>query len=534
MKFRTVLIVTLVLIVAFAVGVGAEGPRQGGELTILQSASADNVDPQRTTLSASWWVFSMIVDNLTALGHNLEPEPHLAESWKMSEDGLTWTFHLRRGVRFHDGTPLNAEAVAFSLNRFVTTAPLKWMLAPVEEAIAVDEYTVELRLKEPFPLLLYMLSVDYTGIISPAALEKYGDDFGIKGMVGTGPFKLQEFVPGDKVVLVRNEEYTWGPPHVENKGPAHLERIIFRVIPEGMTRIMELERGRNMLTPAIPLVDWVRLKADPNIQVIEVPGRGADYIAFNVTKWPFDDVRIRQAFIHAIDVEPIIAVVLEGLAVRAYGITAPGQIGYWEGLPEFAAPYLEYDPEKARQLFAEAGWVPGPDGILVHEETGRRAEFEWWRSSVPGAELDAAEVKVEQLRGIGIDIELVLMEGGTLRVRRGEGVHDLFQWGYGWSYACGVLNFFYHTDNVGGSNANHLSDPKMDELIEIARTAIDPEVRLEAIAEAQRYAIELALMVPLWHSLAGYAATADVGGLELLVLHPWWTRDIFALDLYGR
>ena len=128
------------------------------------------------------------------------------------------------------------------------------------------------------------------------------------------------------------------------------------------------------------------------------------------------------------------------------------------------------------------------------------------------------------------------MEGGALRVKRGEGVHDLFMWGYGWPYACGVLHFFYHTDNIGGSNANHFSDPKMDELIETARTAIDPKVRQEALAEAQRYAVELALMVPLWHSLRIWAGGPAIGGMDRLVMDPYlgWSANSFSLDLYIR
>ncbi|MBT9132714.1 MAG: Glutathione-binding protein GsiB [Syntrophomonadaceae bacterium] len=549
MKNR-ILVLSLVMLLALSlVAVGCprpvevvppvvEVPKPGGELTILQAASADNLDPIHSTLFATYFVISLILDELVALDQNLQPVPHLAESWKVSEDELTWTFQIRKGIRFHDGTPLNAEAVAFTLNRFAAEARLKWMLAAVEEVVVIDEYVVEVRLRDPAPLLLYMLAKDWTGIVSPTAVEKYGDDFGIKAMVGTGPFILQEFVPGDKVLLVRNEDYTWGPPYVENRGPAHLERITFRVIPEEMTRVMEFEVGRGMAIRAIPHIDVPRFRADPDIQMAEIPVAGADYLAFNVTRWPFDDVRIRQAFIHAINVEPLIEIVLGGLAERAYSIVAPGQVGYWKGIREFAAPFLAHDPERALQLFAEAGWLPGPDRVLVHQETGTRAAFEWWRTIVPGAEFDATEVKIEQLREIGVEIELLAMEGGTLGARRGEGVHDIFQWGYGWPYACGALHFFYHTDNVGTTNANHLSDQKMDALIHTARTALDPEVRFNAIAEAKRYAIEMALMAPLWHELIFYAVTGDVGGFDLYAAQerPYggWSRNSLALDLFIR
>ena len=332
MKFKSLLIIGLIFAMAFAVGLGAgaEEPRRGGTLTHLATSSPDNLDPQGTVMAISWWVFARMVDTLTARDHNLEIVPHLAESWEMSEDGLTWTFHLRRGVRFHDGTPFNAEAAAFSFNRFVAEA-LVGILPQLKETVAVDEYTIEMRLTVPAPRFLDDLASAYAGIISPAAVKKYGEDFGIKNMVGTGPFKFYEFIPGDRVTIVRNEEYTWGPAFVKNPGPAHIERIVLKVIPEAMTRVMEFEdraaRG-DAVTAMIPPADVLRLKADPDIQTLTTLVSGADILFINTTIWPFDDLRVREALIHAIDTRPVVEYVLEGLAVPAYTFISPTQIDY--------------------------------------------------------------------------------------------------------------------------------------------------------------------------------------------------------------
>jgi peptide/nickel transport system substrate-binding protein len=332
MKFKSLLIIGLIFAMAFAVGLGAgaEEPRRGGTLTHLATSSPDNLDPQGTVMAISWWVFARMVDTLTARDHNLEIVPHLAESWEMSEDGLTWTFHLRRGVRFHDGTPFNAEAAAFSFNRFVAEA-LVGILPQLKETVAVDEYTIEMRLTVPAPRFLDDLASAYAGIISPAAVKKYGEDFGIKNMVGTGPFKFYEFIPGDRVTMVRNEEYTWGPAFVKNPGPAHIERIVLKVIPEAMTRVMEFEdraaRG-DAVTAMIPPADVLRLKADPDIQTLTTLVSGADILFINTTIWPFDDLRVREALIHAIDTRPVVEYVLEGLAVPAYTFISPTQIDY--------------------------------------------------------------------------------------------------------------------------------------------------------------------------------------------------------------
>jgi peptide/nickel transport system substrate-binding protein len=532
---KRILVITITLAMLLSISIvtiGTARPIRGGELVVLLVTSPDNLDPQRTNLIPSFMVFSLIVSTLTAIDHNLEPAPYLSESWEMSEDGLTWTFNLRRGVRFHDGTPVNAEAVAFSLNRFITEGLLRAMLRPVKEVIAVDEYIVEMRLKEPFPLLLENLSSQYTGIIAPAAVEKYGAAHGIKNMVGSGPFKFYAFIFGDRATVVRNEEYAWGPAFVKNRGPAHLERIVFRVVPEDMTRVMELETGRGVYTDLVPTIDIPRLRVDPNIQAKERLWTGAATLTINVTEWPLSDVRIRQALNHAIDREVIIEHVLDGLAIRAFSNFSPAQAGFYTGVKEIG---YEFDPERARELFAEAGWLPGPDGILVHRETGRRAEFELWVATI-AERIRASEVIKDQLREIGVDLRLTIMEGGILvaRWRRIPPEHDMLFRQYSWPWVCGALNMIYRSVGIGAGNASHLADPRMDELIEIALTALDPKVRVTAMNEAQRYAVELATEIHLWHPLLFAMASADVGGMELLGAHPWWSRQIFALDLYIR
>ncbi|MBT9143927.1 MAG: Heme-binding protein A [Dehalococcoidia bacterium] len=501
-------------------------------LTVLLTTTPDIIDPAKTNLIPSYTVFSLIVSTLVAFDHDLKIVPYLAESWEASGDELTWTFQIRRGVRFHDGTPVNAEAVAWSLNRFRTEGLLRGFLAPIREVVAVGEYVVEIRLHEVFPLLLQELAIEYVGIVSPAAVEKYGVEHGIKNMVGSGPFKFYEFIHGDRAVVVRNEEYVWGPAFVKNRGPAHLERIIFRVVPEAATRIMELERGRAVYTGAIPTGDILRLKADPNIQAMETLWRGSASLTINVTKWPLSDVRIRRALNHAVDRDIIIEHVLDGFAVRAYSNFSPAQVGFYAGVKKIA---YEFDPQKARELFAEAGWSPGPDGILIHRETGTRAEFELWVATIE-ERIRASEVIKAQLREIGVDLRLTVKEGGAIVAgwRRVPPVHDMLFRQYGWPIVDGALHTIYHSGNIGAGNASHLAYEPMDELVGIVKAHPDPAVRARALKEAQMLSVKLATEIPLWHPISFAMATADVGGVELLAAHPWWSRRVFALDLYVR
>ena len=535
MKFKSLLIIGLIFAMAFAVGLGAgaEEPRRGGTLTHLVSASPDNIDPHGTVMGVSAWVFSRMLDTLVARDHNLKIVPHLAESWEMSPDGLTWTFQLRRGVQFHDGTPFNAEAAAFSFNRFVEVALIGGVvLVQLKETVAVDEYTIEMRLTVPAPWFLDDLTSAYTGIISPAAVKKYGEDFGIKNMVGTGPFKFYEFIPGDRVTIVRNEEYTWGPAFVKNPGPAHIERIVLKVIPEAMTRVMEFEdrvaRG-DAVTAVIPPGEVLRLKADPDVQTLTRPTTGADFLSINTTIWPFDDVRLREALIHAIDTEAIVEYVLEGLAIPAYTYISPAQIGYKYAAGPIPPIRRPFDPQRARELFAEAGWLPGPDGILVHQETGRRAEFGLLAHT---GHIGEPEVIKEQLREVGLEIRITILEPAASVARAREGVYELYLIAYGWPDITALLDF--HSREIGGFNFSFLSDPLVDELLERAHTDLDPEVRAAAWNRAHVRILELAPFVPMWHDMLFFFASRAIGGVELLGAHPLWSAYIAALDLYVR
>jgi peptide/nickel transport system substrate-binding protein len=511
-----------------------EVPKPGGTLTFLAVASPDNLDPQVTVMAISFWVFSLMVDTLVAVDHNLEIVPHLAESWEMSEDGLTWTFHLRRGVRFHDGTPFNAEAAAFSFNRYIKVAPGR-LLPQLKETVAVDEYTIEMRLTAPAPMLLDVLSGAFTGIISPAAVAKYEDDHGIRNMVGTGPFKFSEFIPGERVVVVRNEEYTWGPGFVKNPGPAYLERIELLVIPEAMTRVMEFEdrvRREDAVTAAIPTGDILRLKADPAIQTLSRPATGAVLLFINTTLWPFDDVRLREALWHAINTKDAIEFVMDGLAAPAYTFISPAQIGYEMAAGPIRPIVRQFNPERARELFAEAGWLPGPDGILVHQETGRRAEFGLLAPSTPPERIAQAEVTKAQLREIGLEIRITILESAAAVARAREGVYELFIVGYSWPDITRGFDLF-HTRQIGGLNFSFFSDPQVDRLVEIGFTSLDAAERAAAWNAAHVRILEKAPFVPWWYPKLFAMASTDVGGwAEYLGAHPWWSRVIFALDLH--
>jgi len=522
-----VIITTLALLLSISiVTIGTAGPIPGGELVLLWATEPDILDPHRTTLTVSNWVHSRIGDRLVTVDHNLNIVPSLAKSWDVSEDGLIWTFHLRRGVRFHDGQPLNADAVVFTIPRFIRMSPVGWRLAPVQEVKAIDDYTVEFRLARTYPIFLHKLAMIYSSILSPAAVEKYGADYGRVAAIGTGPFKFYEWITGERLVLVRNEEYTWGPAHVANKGPAHLERITLRFIPEAIARILELEIGVGTMTFDVPTIDVSRLVKDPDIQVLKAPGFGLAYMALNVEDRFLADVRVRRAINHAIDKEMIVEAVLEGLAFVAHGTLSPQHTYFWEGVKEFA---FQYDPKKANQLLTEAGWILGPDGIRVHKETVERLAPVLWTSVVePWPTL--AVVIAAQLQKIGVDLQIVTMETGTLLARRPEGKHSIFMLAHTWPHGCGTLIF--HFQGRRPTNSARFADPRVDELLIIATTSIDAKERVAAMNEIQRIVLEEAVHVSLYHTMSIWGATLDVKNLDLVFAHRWLSAEILAMDVY--
>ena len=188
----------------------------------------------------------MIYEPLVTVDYNYEFRPGLAESWETSEDGLTWTFKLQDGVTFHDGTEFNADVVKWWLEG-MQLGVNSYMFESMTSAEVIDDLTIALTFEAPFPNLLYNLSSSFSGIMSQEAYEQYGDEYGTQYAVGTGPFMLEEWVPNDHLTLVKNPDYNWAPEWTGHKGPAQVDRILYRIMPEDATRAIEFQTGNVQL-----------------------------------------------------------------------------------------------------------------------------------------------------------------------------------------------------------------------------------------------------------------------------------------------
>ena len=452
--------------------------REGGTLVIANIADVLRLDPALITDVPTANVAELIFEFLVDVAPNGTFIPGLAERWEVSPDAKEWTFYLRKGVKFHDGTPFNATAVKFTAERTMdpeTQSPDGELFRnTIERVEVIDEYTVKFVLKKPSAGFISQI-VRNQGlmIVSPTAAMKYGKDFS-KNPVGTGPFMFVEWVPGDRVVLKRFDEY-W-------KGKPCLEEIIIKPIPESSVQVASLLAGDVDVIYAVSREDLDRLERSPDVVVYKVPGFTVFGIVFNVEHEFFKDVRVRQALNYAVDKDAIVETLFKGIAVRTYGPLPPSSPYYTENVNKFP-----YDPEKAAQLLEEAGWKLGDDGIRYKD--GKPFKFSIILQEGKEAE-ELVQAVAEYWRRIGVIAELQILEYGTWVDKLVS--HD-FEAGYIWWSAGSpdpdnFLPFLFRSD--GWANVGLYSNPKVDELIDKVSITPDFEERKRYAEEAQRLIVE--------------------------------------------
>jgi peptide/nickel transport system substrate-binding protein len=491
------------------VGEIPEQPRRGGTLTYVLPSDIISFDPANTRELVSGIVNAQMFDYLTRLDAKGTAQPSLAKSWEVSDDNLTWTFHLVEGVKFHDGTPLNAAAVKKNLDRILapdSTLPAKTLLAGVTEVNVIDDYTLELVTGSPFGPLPQNLSHYSLGIISPKALDTYDDQELAQHPVGSGPFKFVSYTPSESIILERNDDY-WN-------GPAFLDQIIFKPVTEPATREVLLETGEADIVTKIPAIDVERLNAIDGITVNVVPFNRVFFVMLNNQKAPTDNVLVRQALNYAIDKEAIIQDVYGGLVKPESGPISSSVFGYAE------TPEYEYNPEKAKALLAEAGY---PNGFTV-------------KFLVPqGRYLGGEETSVliqSYLADVGVTAEIDVLEWATYHetIQTTADKADFNMAFIGFSPSTNdadwMLYTFYKCDSIGVSNNQSFTcDPELDKLLDAGRFTVDPEKRKVIYAEVLNKIVTEARDIYLFSEAQITGVKDSVKGLEFLPV------EIFHLEL---
>ena len=454
----------------------------GKEMVIGFLGDATSLNPVVATDGQSYIAEWPMFDSLVELDQSLNVRPLLAESWEVARDGLTYTFKLKKGVRWHDGKPFTARDVAFTfysvLDPKVTTPhrayfdalvgfpeltnkdnpkrPEELAQKPIE---VLDDHTVRFHLRYPYGAFLAVLVNPRAGIV-PEHLLKGTDlntaEFNRKP-VGTGPFRFVEWRRGDRLVMEANPQYHGGRPA--------LDRLIYRVIPDAVVLLQELRAGGVDFIENPPLTEVARLKQTPGLQVMVADNTSYTYLGYRQDLAPFDDLRVRRAFYHAIDTGTLVSQVLQGYAAVATGQFPPSSWAF-----DASVKAYPYDPARAKALLAEAGWKPGADGILVKD--GKRLSFSLRHDQANQSVKDTAVVLQEYLKNVGAEARLEALDWPTF-------VKKLFASDFeaivvAWTNFHDPDPFAYtiwHSGQWKGRNFAHYKNAKVDEAIEAARRA---------------------------------------------------------------
>jgi peptide/nickel transport system substrate-binding protein len=483
----------------------ASGPKRGGVIRIARISDSDTLDPQKTSLLAAHEITTQIYDPLIYLDGAGEVFPALAASWAFSNDNKTVTFKLREGVTFHDGSPLNAETVKWTVERQLapeTASPTAWMLGPVESVEVIDDLTVAYNYADPFVPLWVGLSYSYCAPLSKTAVEAAGDNYG-RNPIGSGPFKFVSWEPDKGITLEANPDHAWGSPYFQNTGLPYLDGAQYLVMPEDATRIAALQSGDiDMIagSDAVPFDKIRQLESMAGIKVTTAPQAGLVYAYINTTLPGLDDKRVRQAINYAVDKQKLIDLVLDGT-----GEPARSPVG-----SAFASMYTDevthydYDLEKAQALMVEAGQEAGFDleFLLIEGALFRRI----------------GEVVKEDLSKININVILQSLPIAELFAKASDQASGMYFFWYTYSDADIVYQMLHAGESIAWS---FHENPELDKLIEDQRIEFDIAARRGMFEEIQRIAVDEAYWLFLYEGKYVAAMRENVNGVafDLLGFH---------------
>jgi peptide/nickel transport system substrate-binding protein len=492
--------------------VGCDEQPSGGSIVYGLTLTPSGIDPHIDASSELGIPLTSVYDPLVWLTPDGKFIPGLAESWEISEDGLTYTFHLRKDVTFHDGTPFDAAAVRFSLDRIVDpetkSRKARGMLGPYDRTEIVDEHIARVHFKEPYAPFLTSLSTVYLAMVSPEAVSEWGNGYQFH-QVGTGPFVFQEYVPKDHLTLERNPDYDWAPSLFDHQGPPKLEQVTFRFYTDPATRVLALESGEADVMGEIPPQDAVRLdeNSDYGVIPISIPGQPLQFF-MNTQNSPLDDQRVRQALIYAVDRPEIVRTVFREYSPAAYGPLTRPTFAYDRGIEGLYA----HDPGKAAALLREAGWADS-DGDGIRDRDGQPLELEailmGW-GYIP----EVWQMLQDQLGHVGVGVDARQMTFSNAVGEVGDGKYHLIPFLFSNSDP-DILRTTFHSSNVeGGFNWSKVSDSQLDAWLEEGKQEMDEAARREYYARIQEYIMGEAMILPIRDYVNLNAASARVHNLR--------------------
>ncbi|MCP9276630.1 ABC transporter substrate-binding protein [Mycolicibacterium arenosum] len=455
-----------------------------GNLIAAIGGEPDQLDPQKTSSYFSFEVLENVFDTLVAPDDNLEMRPALAQRWETSPDQLTWTFHLRPGVTFQDGSPFSASDVVYSYRRIIDEKLANSdKFSAVTDVSAPDPATVVIRVEQPTPNLLTNLG----GFKGMAIVQRRNVESGeiATNPVGTGPFSFASQRSGDSIVLKANPDYWGGAPKVPG--------VTFRFISEPTTALSALQAGEIDWTDIVPAQRVEQLRNDDSIRLAVTPSNDYWYLALNEARPPWNDVRVRRAIAFAIDRASIVQ-------ATSYGTAAANQLAIPEGNPWYA-PYDGYrlDLDKARSLLAEAGAAPDRLDMLVTSEYPQT--------------VTAAQVIADNLEPLGITVDIRTVDMATWLDQQNTGNFDMLM--MGWLGNIDPDDFYYAQHRTdGANNAQKFSNPEVDRLLDAGRRETDQATRRDDYARAATLIADEVSYLYLYNPSVIQAWSTDLTGYD--------------------
>ena len=458
-------------------------------IVVAQRSDAKTLDPHTTNDQPSSRVAVQIYSQLVETDKNMEIVPGLAESWEQL-DPKTTLFRLRQGVKFHNGEELKASDVKFTLDRMMASPTVAHIVGALESVEVVDEYSVAIKTKEPFGPLLYHLSHTAASILNEKTVTEAGDNYG-QNPVGTGPFEFVRWSIGDSVTLKAFDDYYGGKQEIPN--------VVFRNIAEGTNRAIALETGEVDISYDIEPIDKATISSKDSLKLIEGESLSITYFGFNINKAPYDNVKVRQAIAYAMNTADIIDAVVMGGGLPANSPISNRVFGH---TPE--AKQYEQDYDKARQLMKEAGYENGFKTTL-------------WVSDNP-VRIQIAQVIQAQLREIGIDMAIDVVEWGAFLDGTSRGDHETFM--MGWVTVTGdadygLYSLFNSATQGSAGNRSFYQNPAIDQMLEAARVSSDMDKRRKLYGDIQVTLQQELPTISIFNEFQNAGMQSNVSGFEL-------------------
>lgn len=498
---------------------------------VLYMAVADEspINPSAQTWLSGTNIFRVIYDQPVGIGKNGDLIPSLVEKWEISPDARDYTFYLQKGVTFCDGTPFNAEAFKWNLDRYtnVSTAGqgLWKSFADKDSVKIVDEYTIQIHFEKPFATFLLDLSTQGYSVQSPSYIKSHSstdDPEAMEWMMdhacGTGPFILEDWIHDDRVIMVKNPNYWGGNPSSTRQMPT-LDRVVIRIIPDADVARLEIESGNVDIWENPPREMLDGLRENPNLNIVVVPFPKIAYITYDVSKPPFDDIKVRQAVAHAINYDELIQVAEAGLAPPLCGMIP---VGLDPNLPfDKTLCLYDYDLTKAKELMAQS---KSPNGFTVNLmfAPGRFESFPV-----------AAELIQAYLKEIGITANLVSLEVGAQVAQMAPGQYGLsmMAWNAGKPDPDEFVGWFFDQYRVPKVEDSWVAawwdNQEALNLVRNAPSQVDPEKRSEMYDKANRIAMEEAAYLPLYQGSRIFVLQKNVLNFDYSFVDLWnfWLVD---------